>query len=405
MYIKQLNIQNIRSIENLKMSFEEGNFAGWHVIIGDNGAGKTTLIRALAISLINEESKLTFNYNSKSWRRIGSDRGEIRTTFKETLDKISKISKVKLYFESNVTRILDERISENNEYFSASYGPFRRFSGGRKEHDKTFENDIHLSAHLSCFGEDVALTEIIPWLQKLQFKKLELTAGLADNKKTLVDDIKEFINNNALLPHNTKLESITSDKVTFIDGNNNEISIADLSDGYRSVLSLTLELIRQMVLVFGEGDLFNYTQDGTLTVNQPGVVLIDEIDAHLHPTWQTKIGNWFTKYFPKIQFIVTTHSPLICRASETGTIWKLSAPGAETSFRKLEGIERDRLIVGNVLEAYGTNVFGENISRSEKGSKLLDRMAKLNKKMMMGTITETEKIELTELKQKMPTEK
>ena len=50
----------------------------------------------------------------------------------------------------------------------------------------------------------------------------------------------------------------------------------------------------------------------------PGVVLIDEVDAHLHPTWQRRIGLWFREHFPKLQFIVSTHSPLICQAATVG---------------------------------------------------------------------------------------
>ena len=47
-----------------------------------------------------------------------------------------------------------------------------------------------------------------------------------------------------------------------------------------------------------------------------GVILIDEIDAHLHPAWQKRIGFWLKAHFPNIQFIVTTHSPFICQAAD-----------------------------------------------------------------------------------------
>jgi predicted ATP-binding protein involved in virulence len=53
------------------------------------------------------------------------------------------------------------------------------------------------------------------------------------------------------------------------------------------------------------------------------------IDAHLHPTWQKNVGKWFQDRFPNIQFIVTTHSPLICQAATHGSVWHLPHPGSD----------------------------------------------------------------------------
>ncbi len=83
-----------------------------------------------------------------------------------------------------------------------------------------------------------------------------------------------------------------------------------------------------------------------MEINLPGVVLIDEIDAHLHPSWQVDVGFWFTRYFPQLQFIVTTHSPLVCRAAEKGSIWRLAKPGPIGGARN-HGIEKDRLVMAN----------------------------------------------------------
>jgi len=117
-----------------------------------------------------------------------------------------------------------------------------------------------------------------------------------------------------------------------------------------------------------------------MMIDLPGVVLIDEIDAHLHPSWQTKIGQWFTRYFPKIQFIVSTHSPLICRAAENGSIWRLAAPGSDRPSEEITGTDRERLINGNILDAYGTEMFGANVSISEESNKKLNELADLNVK-------------------------
>jgi hypothetical protein len=79
----------------------------------------------------------------------------------------------------------------------------------------------------------------------------------------------------------------------------------------------------------------------------------------------------FTHYFPNIQFIVTTHSPLVCRACEKGSIWRLAAPGMEIKSGEIIGVDRERLIFGNVLDAYGTEIFGEDVSQSGDSEKML----------------------------------
>ena len=96
-----------------------------------------------------------------------------------------------------------------------------------------------------------------------------------------------------------------------------------------------------------------------MKIDLPGVVLVDEIDAHLHPTWQLRIGENLLRYFPKVQFIVTTHSPLICHAAEKGSVWRLPVPGDDSSFTgRVRGKELKRLIYGDILEAYDTELFG-----------------------------------------------
>jgi predicted ATP-binding protein involved in virulence len=220
-----------------------------------------------------------------------------------------------------------------------------------------------------------------------------------------LEALKKFINEGGLLPHDAQLVDVSSSGVIFKDGNNNDVDVTQMSDGFRSLLSLIFELTRQLVKTYGEYRVFWNIKNGNMIIDMPGVVIIDEIDAHLHPTWQTRIGQWFLKYFPNIQFIVTTHSPLVCRASEHGTIWRLAAPGSNVESGEIKGIDRDRLINGNILDAYGTEIFGEHVSISEEANAQIDRLAELNVKSMLGSIAEEEQAELIKLKTIFPTEK
>lgn len=212
----------------------------------------------------------------------------------------------------------------------------------------------------------------------------------------MLNGITTVLNQGGLLPHQAKIEDVNSDGIFFVDGNGHEVELLDLSDGFRSILSLTMELLRQLIDVYGHEAVFE-SKD---YINLPGVVLIDEIDAHLHPTWQTRIGQWFTKYFPRLQFIVTTHSPLICRAcGEHGKIFRLAAPGSEQESGEITGVERDKLVYGNILDAMGTNEFGDSIAQSAEGVKMLERLARLSNKQIATPLGEQEKAEYERLKQ------
>ena len=271
-------------------------------------------------------------------------------------------------------------------------------------------------AHLSLFREDVVFANVLIWLKELDRIRLkekesntlngvnEGSAQYNSKSEILLQHIREFINLSNLLPHNTRFESIDIDgDLVFTDSNGVQLKIYQLSDGFKSILGLVFELIRQLIRIYGQTEVFK-TFEATKTIDVPGVVLIDEVDAHLHPTWQTRIGQWFTQYFPNIQFIVTTHSPLVCRACEKGSIWRLAAPGSDMKSEEITGTDKQKLINGNILDAYGTEVFGSNVVRSAKSDEMLEELGKLGIKAAFSKITPEEEQRRIELQQILSTD-
>ena len=175
-----------------------------------------------------------------------------------------------------------------------------------------------------------------------------------------------------------------------------------MSDGYRSVLAMTFELLRAMEAAFGTQTLISELEEDPGTVNLPGVILIDEVDAHLHPAWQRRIGGWFVDHFPKVQFFVTTHSPIICQASEHGSIWRLANPGTDEISGRVTGLDLERLVFGNVLEAFSTEFFGTEVTRSDTSKSMLRKLAELNQKSLKGSLSATEKQDRSVLQSKLP---
>jgi energy-coupling factor transporter ATP-binding protein EcfA2 len=400
MYIRKVEIKNIRSISDFSMEFPEGKEAGWHVLIGDNGAGKSTIVRSVAAVLIGPEQIAAVLPFWDEWLSKGKSQGSIELQIKPDLEMdkqgrgqpTDKNISAKFFLKSGTrvtleTNIDDKNLSprnynwgNNQGWFSVAYGPFRRFTGGDPRWNKVYFSAEKAGAHLSVFGEDIALTEALDWLRELDRRHLK-EREIAQNSNaqepsmpynsvsgTVLEFLKSFLNSGGLLPHGTYFKHIDIDgDLVFEDGNGQLIKVTQLSDGFRSILSLIFELLRQLTKSYTPAEVFKNIKKGHNLIDLPGVVVIDEVDAHLHPTWQTRIGQWFTQYFPNLQFIVTSHSPLICRACEKGSIWRLAAPGSDRVSGEVTGEDKDKLIYGDVLDAYETNVFGAKITRGEEG--------------------------------------
>jgi predicted ATPase len=413
MYITRVKLENVRTFERFVWHPPKETPTGWHVILGDNGSGKSTFLRAIALAFSGPAEAHALRQDWNTWLRHESSECLIELEIAQDNEydfwsEKGRQSKGALKFGLRLAREVGSPSTfsiqslktsadpnrhvwgENQGWFSAGFGPFRRFSGGNKDYEKLFYTSPRLARHLSTFGEDVALTEAISWLRDLRFKQLEEKAAGA-----LLPKITAFVNQTGFLPHNAKLTAVDSERVVFKDGNGFEVSVLDLSDGFRSVLSMTFELIRQMSFAYGPDKIF--LEDNPCIVSAPGVVLIDEVDVHLHPSWQRRIGPWFRDHFPNVQFIVTTHSPFICQAAEHGSIWKLPAPGLDDEGGPITGTALQRLLFGDILEAFSSGAFG-TADRSKSGKDKLHRLAELNLKSQMETLTEEEELQRSELR-------
>jgi len=421
-HLKRVEIKNIRSIEHLVWEptpDEAGDLAGWHVILGENGSGKSTFLRSVAVTLLPWAGRGALREDWQNWIRSDCQQGTSNCLVSDSRVPISPTGEqhfplghpYSLALELN--RAGEDTIPASGQsrdpdvaayyrfagvlpgWFSAAYGPFRRFAGGDRELERLFEHSPTLARHLSIFSESISLGSSLEWLQKLQFEKLE-----AKTERGLVDNVRDFVNQPDFLPHGTRLKDVSSRSVTFVDPNGFEVPVESLSDGFRSILSMTFELIRRLAACYGNDKIF---APDRLSIVAPGVVMIDEVDAHLHPTWQREIGVRLRRQFPKIQFIVTTHSPIICQAAEKGSIFRLPRPGTSEKGEMMTGVSRERLVYGDVLDAYSTGAFGPGVTRSDASVEKLERLAELNRKDLLSALEPTEAAEQSALRATLPT--
>lgn len=398
MYLTRVQIRNIRSIEELEWSIEPREAPGWHVLVGDNGSGKSTFLRAVAMALAEASASGAWDVLRQSeddWLRQGAAFGTVDV---HMIAGHGAPNPAHVHFlltgegaRPQVIGALDERA------FYAAYGPFRRFSGGSEEYKSLLDRRPRVARCLSVFVEGVALSASLEWLKELRFKGFESAA-----EDALLERVTAFINSGGLLPQGVQLEHVSSKDVTFKDTGGIGVPVLALSDGYRSMLSLTLELLRQLTATFEVDQVFS--PDEPARVKSEGVVLIDEIDAHLHPTWQRRVGLLLRQHFPKMQFIVTSHSPLVCQAADVGSVFLLPRPGSGEEARRIVGTELERLVNGSVLDAYGTEVFGRGVERSDASRQSLDRLAALNVRERRGSLTAQERDEQQRLRAALPSE-
>lgn len=420
MYVRRLVIKDIRAIENLEFRVSAEEAPGWHVILGSNGAGKSSVIRSLALALAGPKEAVALRQNWNTWTRYGAQDSSIRLVvdcgsvdiFTGTGRRTAAVD-VEIGFRPIESSIGGPRVEvaatsgiktaersiwgTNAGWFSASFGPFRRFTGGDQQFDRLFFSNPRLASHLSAFGEDVALTEGLRWLRELRVKQLEQS----DDDGELLTKLVTFLNGSSLLPHDAQIAEIRAEEVIIVDGGGARVVVEQLSDGYRSVLSMIFEILRQMTKSYGPRQVMEALDQGTGSVRLPGIVAIDEVDAHLHPSWQRDIGPWFTRCFPEIQFIVTTHSPIVCRTATT--VWRLTTPGSDEPSGRVEGDLLKRLIHGSILDAYGTDFFGRDVARSEDSKGLLQELAALNRKALKGLASDPERERMEELRRTLPT--
>lgn len=423
MHVARLTVKNIRSIDRLDLQLAPDERAGWHVLLGDNGAGKTTVVRALAIALVGEANAHASRQDWSRWLSAGRDDAEIRVTLAPHGDDYwtgqgrrghdpalfgARIEAGPMNGENgNRTHIkfFNQRYAkrtiwgDGRGWFSASFGAFRRFAGSDPAMDRLYLSHPRLAAHLSAFGENVALGESLRWLQMLKIQELTDEPHASDILRTVIS----FTNEADLLPHGTRIKEVTSERVIIVDGRDSIVDVEDMSDGYRSIMSLVFELLRLLFAAFGPSATSGGIDSEAGVVRLPGVVAIDEVDAHLHPEWQARIGDWFVRHFPKIQFFVTTHSPIICRPASSGSVWLLPTPGSGDPARRIHGNDLDRLLYGNLLEAYDTDLFGSNLDRSIESRAMLERLAKLNQKKLVSKLEVSEEVELHRLRSIMAT--
>ncbi|HRV96159.1 MAG TPA: AAA family ATPase [Anaerolineae bacterium] len=323
MQVKKLEVAHVRVFDQAEFEFQPG----MNLLVGINGAGKSTVLDVLRVMLSHalpqftasrskplefKADDITFNQGALTvnleFEAVGLDfdhlihlprheyvidpsgEGEVR---RQTYDLV----------ERNELKANGQEISKSSKQYDEQ--PLAVYFSTHRSlpNDKQPSRQASAGGQSAAFAEaldhrELKILEFAEWTRAQEALAAEGTAQAVRRLETLNEAVTNFLNDC------TNLRAVKEPKPTLIiDKNNATLDIRHLSDGERSVIALVLDLARRLVQANPKLD--DPLKDGK------AVVLIDELDLHLHPSWQRTICDRLTSTFPSCQFIATTHSPQI----------------------------------------------------------------------------------------------
>jgi hypothetical protein len=210
--------------------------------------------------------------------------------------------------------------TEASGWFSCGYGPFRREFGASPEALRQMAAPS-TRRFVTMFQEGASLAEADVWLRNLSHKALEGKPAEEDQLALMLNLLRD-----GLMPGGVTVDRVDSDGLWLKDSRGADLAWTEMGDGHRSTAALLTDLVRHLIGIHGLPGLAERSRDGKTVIKRSGIVLIDEMEAHLHPAWQQDIGFWLRRRFPAVQFLVATHSPLICQAADPGGLFVLDHP-------------------------------------------------------------------------------
>jgi len=331
MKINKLYIKNFRGYDALEVDFQ----SNFNLIIGDNGSGKTALLEALTVAMSSFFLGIRNVYAKGIYKndiRIAAFEYSEEYQFPVEIEACGIINGTELCWSRSLSGIKNRTTStaarevslyaeqlqnaisagENvNLPLLAYYATGRLFDEAKETRvKKEEESKVHIAsrfrAYDKCLESKSTYKEFHKW-----FKAKEISRIQRRGEDTAMRLVQQAVISN--LPdcryffYEFDPDKPQGLKVEFNDGR--VLPFTYLSDGTRNFFALISDI------AYKATTLNPHLKENALLETE-GIILIDELDLHLHPEWQRKIVKALKSTFPKIQFICTTHSPFIIQETE-----------------------------------------------------------------------------------------
>jgi len=325
-YFLSLTVENVRCFgpaQTLDLSDGDGRYAHWTVILGENGVGKTTLLTGLATitmagppfgdsSDLEAENRRTYRWmlGLPNLRRNSTDRGGFRGVVAVS-NRSGESRELEVRSEGPSVQVIGHMLAR--EIFCLKYGASRHMPqrGGFAEYD---ENDP------TFLDDDVALRDPEDWFLRADYNA-RLRRSHARKFENFARRVQQALV--SVLPDVTDIRIEASDELSGsprVEARTpyGWVALRRLGFGYQSQIAWLVDFASRM---------FERYPDSPDPLAEPAVVLVDEIDLHMHPRWQRQVIDHLSKLCPATQFIVTAHSPLVVQAAADANIVLLRREG------------------------------------------------------------------------------
>jgi len=335
MKVKRLKMKSFRGISDLTLDFHETEPT---VFLGINGVGKSSILDCLAI-LISELQHWIFQYKKSpdSFYReqdIMKKRNKTRNVLTLQWDSLEgewfstgepgehKTLRTNSYLEGNLGVVIKDFRNQFVDNFDASANlPLAiYYPVNRAVLDVPLEiPEEHLFKQIDAYdqaltGVQIGFGSFFQWFRAIEDLENEERRDNSDYRNLQLEAVRQAIY--SLLPGFSNLRIRRSPLRMTVTKQGQELIINQLSDGEKGLLAMVGDLARRLAIA-------NPSLPDPLQGS--GVVLIDEIELHLHPKWQREIIPALTRTFPNCQFIVTTHSPQVISDVKPDSIYILEA--------------------------------------------------------------------------------
>ncbi len=300
MKIKDINIEGVGGIKKLKLQFNDG----MNIICGINGIGKTTILECIGQFFLNSS-------NSRLKRNSSSDIGMVNGIFEGIFNKdeigMKRIEYKLQQFEPEDRNYVNTELHRYNSkviYFNA-HRDFNYIKIDRLARDSDRDSYDISNNLMAGFSPD----EVKQWfINRYVFFPHE--NSINEQQKHNLNKAKEMF---SIMDPAISFSRVKADTFDImLNTCNGEIYFEYLSSGYKSSIYVLLGIVKEIEYRF---------KNPSIEIDEfDGIILIDEIDVHLHPKWQSKLVECLKTLLPKAQIIVTTHSPSVIQNSETKEI-------------------------------------------------------------------------------------
>lgn len=341
MYIERIELKNYRGHEHLELRFQRG----MTVIAGVNGAGKTSLLLGLQDALTyavpffpNGHWQAPFNDARFAHVKVVAPHGRIRIeeqypvavlvegrVFDSAVNWSIHASRIGVHNAAGThpTRLLEHRVSSgvpgsvHEDMLSLPIVMFYRASRAWRTSEvnaiaAAIERSARRDGYMQWWDAGHSAEDLQQWIVAKSLERLQVASETGQSFSSIESDelglisaaLRRVIESFEGIHYDFQTKEILVDWCAEDGAAREPVAFEYLSDGQRAVISLVADIVRRMSLL-------NPHLGMDVTDETEGIVLVDELDMHLHPEWQRALTRGLTKAFPKVQFIVASHSPQV----------------------------------------------------------------------------------------------